>query len=475
MNRSREDMRIKALIVGVNNYIDSEPLRYAVNDATSVKELLEKMYDQKDIILIADSLESRFTPLGNNILANIEILSKTAEEDDNIFFYFAGHGRDVNGEPALLSSDYRDEVGLKASIRIEDVKKTFEESKAKFKLLILDSCHSGAEKGREKSGYMSRSMFDAISDVPEGFVIISACDLNQISFEDEKLEHGVFTSYLLEGLEGKADANGDKEVTVHELYDYITPRVKNYVFREYRTSQIPHMRSNFGGIYVVNRLPEETVESKDTFGAPLFHQIWLTGENHQMKWVDYEDHGIEPDIEDALQKAKKNTLLVLRKTYGISGLKAGPLETVFEDGKVLQIINSDERRNETELSISVYFRYYKKVWSKIDNVILELDDLKNTWKKIQFITKKKFDFDKIEELCNDNNYEILDFSVEKPRFIEFETDFFSDKSNEVSIFLYDNYSRVSVSPSISYYLDEHFYPLINPRKTSELCASLILE
>jgi len=477
MSSSGENMRIKALIVGVNNYIDSKGLRYCVNDATSIRELLRNIYDPKDMILISDGLEPRFTPLRNNILSNIRLISDAADEKDNIFFYFAGHGKDISGEPALLPSDYRDEIGLDAAIRIEDVKKEFANSKAKFKLLILDSCHSGAVKGREESGKMSSSMLEVINDVPEGFAIISACGLNQRSFENEKLKHGVFTFHLLEGVKGKADANGDGEVSVNELYDYVTPRVKDWVFREHNASQIPHIRSNFGGVYVVNRLPKEMPESKDTFGTELFKDIYLETETHEMEWVKFEAQGIEPEIEDALEETVKKTLLILRKTYGIGGLEDTKSEISFEDGKVIRNVASSERRNITKFSIIVHFKYQCEIWNRIDNLILELDDLKSTRKKIEFRTKKELDFNKIENLCTKNDYEIKDLKLTSPKSLTFVTDFFSDTSNRVSVSEYDDYSSVSVSSKADYYpyLNEHFYTLINPKKATELFVDVVSE
>jgi len=128
--------------------------------------------------------------------------------------------------------------------------------------MILDACHSGAVKGREESGKMSRSMFDSLSDVPEGFAILSACGLNERSYEHEELGHGVFTFYLLKGAEGEADGNKDETVTLNELYDYVSPQVKNWVYQKFSASQRPHIRSNFSGIYVVSRLATPFVQLK---------------------------------------------------------------------------------------------------------------------------------------------------------------------------------------------------------------------
>ena len=56
-------------------------------------------------------------------------------------------------------------------------------------------------------------------------VILTASDANEVSLEKEQLKHGVFTYYLLEGLRGKADLNGDGVITVDEVYHYVSEKV----------------------------------------------------------------------------------------------------------------------------------------------------------------------------------------------------------------------------------------------------------
>jgi uncharacterized caspase-like protein len=48
---------------------------------------------------------------------------------------------------------------------------------------------------------------------------------NEVSGEDDELRHGVFTSFLLEGLRGKADTDKDGMITVDEVYRYVSREV----------------------------------------------------------------------------------------------------------------------------------------------------------------------------------------------------------------------------------------------------------
>jgi len=52
-------------------------------------------------------------------------------------------------------------------------------------------------------------------------------------------DHGVVTWFLLEGLRGGADLDGNGSVTVLELYQYLSPRVQDYARQRFQADQTP--------------------------------------------------------------------------------------------------------------------------------------------------------------------------------------------------------------------------------------------
>ncbi len=48
---------------------------------------------------------------------------------------------------------------------------------------------------------------------------------NEVSAENDDIQHGVFTYYLIEGLKGKADMDKDGLITVDEAYRYVSYQV----------------------------------------------------------------------------------------------------------------------------------------------------------------------------------------------------------------------------------------------------------
>ena len=96
-------------------------------------------------------------------------------------------------------------------------------------VFIVDSCYSGASGGRTVSvtgirATLSDAFLDRIAG-GKGRIILTASGANEVSCEDDELNHGVFTYYLLEGLSGQADADGNGAVTVDEAYVYVSKKV----------------------------------------------------------------------------------------------------------------------------------------------------------------------------------------------------------------------------------------------------------
>jgi uncharacterized caspase-like protein len=73
---------------------------------------------------------------------------------------------------------------------------------------------------------------------------------SQQSIEASRISGGVFTYFLLNGLRGYADANGDRFVTIRELYNYVAPRIK----KSTPNGQAPVFSGKFSNDLVLSRL-----------------------------------------------------------------------------------------------------------------------------------------------------------------------------------------------------------------------------
>lgn len=115
------------------------------------------------------------------------------------------------------------------SISMNNIRTIFTRIRAERLIFIADTCYSGAIGGRTMTAAKTRAnlsdkFYDRISK-GKGRVIISSCSANEISKEDDGLQHGIFSYYMLQGLKGKADQDSDGIITVSELFSYLSRQV----------------------------------------------------------------------------------------------------------------------------------------------------------------------------------------------------------------------------------------------------------
>ena len=71
--------------------------------------------------------------------------------------------------------------------------------------------------------------------------MILASRSTQYAVEDSRLAAGAFTYYMLKGLDGQGDLNGDGIVTIKELHQFVSPLVK----KRTRSRQTPIFYGRF--------------------------------------------------------------------------------------------------------------------------------------------------------------------------------------------------------------------------------------
>ena len=121
------------------------------------------------------------------------------------------------------------------------------EIQARRVVLILDACHSGGIQefpaplaARAVSPKSVELVFEQAlqpaSDNSAGrcIYVLTSCDEAESSLEAPDLQHGLFTHWLLAGLSGAADTNGDAVVTMDELYDLVRQQVPQQPVRQPR-------------------------------------------------------------------------------------------------------------------------------------------------------------------------------------------------------------------------------------------------
>lgn len=198
----------KALVVGIDYYASISHLHGCVNDAHSVKSVLERHADGSinfDVKLLSGTGPSDPVSRGQLKDAVKELFSGDSE---TALFYFAGHGCvDVTGGYLITSECTSGDEGLS----LNDVLVQANLSASKNKVIILDSCHSGVAGA---STYNKAHT----AELAEGITILTASTADQ--YASEQNGQGVFTLLLVDALNGAA-ANLIGEITPGSVYAHI--------------------------------------------------------------------------------------------------------------------------------------------------------------------------------------------------------------------------------------------------------------
>jgi hypothetical protein len=197
----------KALIVGIDYYSNVSELFGCVNDAYSIKSVLDRHSD--GTINFSTKLEVATSDKSAISRRELKDLCNELFKDDSdvALFYFSGHGYVENTGGYLITSECKDgDDGFPMS----ELLQIANESKARNKVIILDCCHSGFA-GKATGA-------DNNSTLSEGMTILTASSESQYAMEENG--SGVFTSLLVDALNGGA-SNLVGEITPGSVYAHI--------------------------------------------------------------------------------------------------------------------------------------------------------------------------------------------------------------------------------------------------------------
>jgi len=224
--------------VGVNAYEHFPDLQYAAGDSEKFVTYFKDRYQlSNDWAVCLTDKEATAIKVLRFIERNA---AKLLTEDDTFIFYFSGHGApdpdpdatDNDGlrKYLLLPDSEPDALSLTA-ISLNDLATLVSRLPCRRVLIFIDSCFAG-EAGKDtvsnlKGIRISEKSFQNTAAIAgEGRVILAASGENQVSQETDKLQAGVFTHFVLEGLKADADRDDDKRVDILELYRFVRSNVE---------------------------------------------------------------------------------------------------------------------------------------------------------------------------------------------------------------------------------------------------------
>lgn len=212
--------------VGVGDYRsgDLTKLRYAAKDArdfsTAIRQSnLSDYTELKEHIYI--DREATREATRSNINKGLRSVLSEAQGGDVVMFYFSGHGVQDGSETYFMTIDASSEAPSDEGINFADLKNNMRKlTERQVKVVaFMDACHAGAMVGAKGAAPKLTEL--NVQDVIEFY----SSTTGEESAEDEKLQNGVFTAGLINGLNGAA-ANKEGYITVNTLRTYLSDYVR---------------------------------------------------------------------------------------------------------------------------------------------------------------------------------------------------------------------------------------------------------
>jgi peptidoglycan/xylan/chitin deacetylase (PgdA/CDA1 family)/uncharacterized caspase-like protein len=256
-----------AVVVGINAYKSWPRLAYAVNDAQTVRDVLVRKYgfptDHVTTLLDGEATREKIlAALGDNLADGRKVT-----KDDRVFVFFAGHGvtrklPSGKSQGFIVPVDAAAESFQSQAISMTNLQDASDAIPAKHVFFVMDACYSGLALTRGGAvGGGDRSQYLMEITRRQAREVLTAGGGDEQVADNGPGGHSIFTWTLLQGLEGKADLDGDGAITATELAAYVAPGVSSL---SRQTPAFGHLAGDEGGDLVFVLKPEDEFLSEES-------------------------------------------------------------------------------------------------------------------------------------------------------------------------------------------------------------------
>ena len=229
-----------AIVIGIEKYEKVVSSPYSNLDAKYFSQYAKKIAKSQNIITLVDEKATR----NESITALVKHLkSKVKKEETDVYIFFSGHGLAANEKDLYLMTRDSDSDLLEfTALNRKEIIKIVADFKPKSVTMFLDTCYSGVSRKGEQLVASARPIRVKVADdldIPNNFNIFSASQASQVSSSIDKAKQGIFSYYLMKGLEGNADSNKDRNITNQEMINYLQDKVSQKALEVYSREQLP--------------------------------------------------------------------------------------------------------------------------------------------------------------------------------------------------------------------------------------------
>ncbi len=241
-----------AIIIGIQDYQRVPKADFAKNDALAFYDYVLRMgLKPENINLLLDAQADDISMLKafKNWLP-----VRVNRDKTEVFVFFSGHGLpSEDGKLYLLPYGVDKDLLERTALAQKEIVAHIQSAKPKSVTMFFDSCYSGQTRGGSTLLASARplSIKSVENAFPDNFTVMSASANSQISSSSPDLKHGIFSYYLMKGLEGEADGAKDGTITVGKLQNYIFDKVSRFAMKMNRTQE-PQLVGDSAKVLVSN-------------------------------------------------------------------------------------------------------------------------------------------------------------------------------------------------------------------------------
>ncbi len=262
--------KVLGLFIGIQEYRDPfwHDLKYPEKD---VRDMVEFFTNNATLELDYKMVLTKPEETTRNYIFNHkldEFKMKNSSDKDVVIVYISSHGtltkelvtviqegkktKEPRKVPYILTSDALEGKIADSALALYKVIDWFEKLRSQRKVLILDMCHSG----RFGKSQLSPDQADLIESAKGinytpmedswASIILAACPIGGVSFEDNALKNSVYTHFLIEGMR-LGDLNKDGAVSISEAHNYAIDETHQYTWEFKQYKQVPTTYSRILG------------------------------------------------------------------------------------------------------------------------------------------------------------------------------------------------------------------------------------
>lgn len=232
-----------AIIVGIQNYKRLAKADFADQDATKFAEYAHRALgipkNKIKVLTESDADQAALLKTFRNWLPLNVNKGKT-----EVFVFYSGHGLPSNDGKSLYFLPYGVDQDLLDETAIDQKKiiAAIQSTQPKSVTMFVDSCYSGQSRNGSQllAGAKPVTLKNTDFGYPPEFTVFTASASDQISSASNDLQHGIFSFYLMKGMEGAADINKDGNITFGEMQQYLSENVQRQALVANRV-QVPQL------------------------------------------------------------------------------------------------------------------------------------------------------------------------------------------------------------------------------------------